>query len=52
MMYQHSDGTYTISTPDGESSRRVSKEEGEQILRDCGCPEEIINDKRIGFAMT
>lgn len=44
-------GLYQISSPDGEFSKILSKEEGQQILRDRGCPEEIINDSTPGCVM-
>lgn len=33
MIYRNADGTYTLSSPDGEFSRDVSSDEGQDIIR-------------------
>lgn len=56
MLYRHEDGSFTISTPDGEHSQRLTKEEGHQLLRDRGCPPDllatIMSETIPGFVMT
>jgi hypothetical protein len=56
MLYRLPSGNYRVSSPDGEHSKDISKEEGEKILKESGCPEELLNkilsETTEGFVMT
>jgi hypothetical protein len=42
MLYRHKDGTYTWSTPDGEESKELTREEGLKYIKNYpGMPKNI-----------
>lgn len=34
MLYRYDDGSYKVSSPDGQYSRRLTKEEGDRMFRE------------------
>lgn len=45
MIYRYADGSYELSSPDGEFSRTVSSEEGQEIIRRSSMPDEATRQK-------
>jgi hypothetical protein len=43
IVFELKDGTFKLSSPDGECERIVPREEGIKLLRERGCPSEIIS---------
>jgi hypothetical protein len=55
MLYRKQDGSYTASSPDGEHSVQLTKEEGENIIQET-VPEpwqsQILSETQPGFVLT
>jgi hypothetical protein len=45
MLYRHPDGSYRASSPDGEWSKDMTKEEGEEIIRRFRDRDPVLIDK-------
>lgn len=50
-LYRHADGHFTLSSPDGEYSREMTKQEGQDYMRGYGLPESIIRSNTEGFCV-